>query len=262
MPDLIAKINRYQQKINKLRPFQDEMLKQVQDFYRIGLTWSSNAIEGNTLTESETKILLEDGLTVGGKPLKDTFEALGHAKSYDFMFKLLHGRGVSENDILTFHKLFYTEIDSENAGTYRNQPVLITGSRYPVSKTKDIPRKMNELILWEQKNIDLYHPVTFAALLHKNFVFIHPFIDGNGRIARLLMNTILIQNGYLPIIIPPIQRREYIESLELAHKDDSKFLDLIAEKEIDSQIDFSRMLGIDLYAEDCNEQNEQEEPEM
>ena len=87
---------------------------------------SSNALEGNTLTESETKVLLEDGLTVGGKPLRDTFEALGHAKAYDFMFSLLGKHEITETDILTMHKLFYSDIDGKAAGVYRNIPVFIS----------------------------------------------------------------------------------------------------------------------------------------
>ena len=95
------KIDQYKAKIDELRPFEGNMLKQIKDYFRIGLTWSSNALEGNTLTESETKVLLEDGLTVGGKPLRYTFEALGHAKAYDFMFTLLKKNVISEDDILT-----------------------------------------------------------------------------------------------------------------------------------------------------------------
>ena len=98
--DILITIDRYKAAIDQLRPFEGELLKQLRDYYRIGLTWSSNALEGNTLTESETKVLLEDGLTIGGKPLRDTFEALGHAKAYDFMFSLLGQREITEADAL------------------------------------------------------------------------------------------------------------------------------------------------------------------
>lgn len=107
---LLGKIDRYKAAIDELRPFEGDLLAQIKSYYRIGLTWMSNALEGNTLTESETKVLLEDGLTVGGKPLRDTFEALGHANAYDFMFTLLGRREITEEDALTMHRMFYKGI--------------------------------------------------------------------------------------------------------------------------------------------------------
>lgn len=232
--------------IDQKRPFGEEMLQQVKDYYRIGLTWSSNAIEGNTLTESETKILLEDGLTVGGKPLKDTFETLGHAKAYDFMFTLLHKGKITEDDICTMHRMFYQNIEAEYAGKYRTTPVFITGSRYPVCETEKIPYEMEKLFQWADKKRNSFHPVEFAALFHKKLVFIHPFKDGNGRISRLAMNTALIQKGYLPAIIPPVLRPTYIQSLEKAHKDDTTFLEFISERVFESEKDFMRLLNLPL----------------
>lgn len=241
---IYEKIDLYKSSIDKLRPFEGELRKELKAYYRIGLTWSSNAIEGNTLTESETKVLLEDGLTVGGKPLKDTFEALGHAKAYDFMFTLLRNRRITETDALTMHQMFYREIDAEAAGRYRTRSVIITGSKYAVCKPERIQGKINQLFQWEDKERDKYHPVEFAAQLHTRFVFIHPFIDGNGRISRLLMNTALIQDGYMLAIIPPVLRHEYIALLEKAHKDDRPFVDFIAERVLESQKEIMRLLHI------------------
>lgn len=232
--------------IDQKRPFEGAMLQEVKDYYRIGLTWSSNAIEGNTLTESETKILLEDGLTVGGKPLKDTFETIGHAKAYDFMFTLLHKDKITKDDICTMHSMFYQNIEAEYAGKYRTTPVFITGSKYPVCQTEKIPYEMENLFQWVETKRNNFHPVEFAALLHKKLVFIHPFKDGNGRISRLAMNTALIQKGYLPVIIPPILRSIYIQSLEKAHKDDCMFLEFIAERVFESEKDFMRLLNLPL----------------
>ena len=116
---LYEKIDQYKAILDEKRPFEPPVLKQLQNYYRIGLTYSSNALEGNTLTISETKVLLEDGLTANGKPLKDTFEALGHAKAYDFMFSLLRRHEITEQDVLTLHRLFYTGIDDAQAGRYR-----------------------------------------------------------------------------------------------------------------------------------------------
>lgn len=242
--DFLKKINDMQEIINRVRPFEGNLLDQIRGFYRIGLTYSSNALEGNTLTESETKVLLEDGLTVGGKPIRDTYEAIGHARAYDFMFSLLKGDRIEETDIKMLHKLFYEAIESEYAGVYRDIPVIISGSEYPVVKPEQLPEEMNKLCMWILEARNQYHPVEFAALLHKKFVFIHPFKDGNGRVARLLMNTALIQKGYLPVIIPPVLRSEYIAFLERAHKHDRDFILFIEEREYESQKDIIRLLGL------------------
>lgn len=244
--DIYRLLDLYKAIIDECRPFEGEMLEQIKDYYRIGLTWSSNALEGNILTESETKVLLEDGLTVGGKPLKHTFEALGHAKAYDFMFTLLENRTISESDVLTMHQMFYESIEKEYGGRYRNMDVFISGSKYPVVETKRIQAEMDELFHWIATEREHIHPVEFAAQLHKRFVFIHPFKDGNGRIARLIMNTALIQDGFLLAVIPPVLRHEYIELLEKAHRDDKPFEQFIAERVIESQKEVMRLLHIQI----------------
>jgi Fic family protein len=226
------------------RPFEGEMLRQLKAYYRVGLTWTSNALEGNSLTEIETKVLLEDGLTVGGKPLRDTFEALGHAEAYDFMFTLLRDRHITESDVLTMHRMFYKGIDEENAGRYRNVRVYITGSKYPVCDIGKIAEEMERFFAWADADRDTMHPIEFAARLHTRFVFIHPFIDGNGRLSRLLMNTALIQDGYMMAVIPPILRQEYISLLEQAHTDDRPFMDFIAERVLETEKDVMRLLHI------------------
>ncbi len=241
---LYEKIDRFKVAIDEKRPFEGHLLHEIKNYYRIGLTWSSNALEGNTLTLSETKILLEDGLTVGGKPLRDTFEALGHAKAYDFMFTLLNSYQITEEDALTMHRMFYTGIDAEAAGKYRDRPVFITGSKYEVCPVERIEEEMKNLFQWACSARNKYHPVQFAAQLHKRFVFIHPFIDGNGRVARLLMNTALIQDGYMLAIIPPVLRHEYISLLERAHEDDQPFMDFIAERVLESEKEIMRLLNI------------------
>lgn len=242
--DLYRQLDLYQAAINERRPFSGELLNQIRDYYRIGLTWSSNALEGNTLTESETKVLIEDGLTVGGKSLIYTFEALGHAKAYDFMFTLLHNETLSEPEILTMHRLFYYGVEQACAGKYRTIEVVITGSKYPVTEPERIPTEMVELLSWAAHERELLHPVIFAAQMHKRLVFIHPFKDGNGRIARLVMNAALIQKGFMPAVIPPVLRHEYIELLEKSHRNDKPFERFIAERVFESQKEIMRLLHI------------------
>jgi Fic family protein len=243
MSELLNKIDANQAKLNLLRPFEGEILCQIRDYYKIGLTYSSNALEGNSLTESETKVLLEDGLTVGGKPLRDYYEATGHAAAFEYLFTLGKEHPLTESMIRDLHRLFYRLIDPIQAGTYRQTPVIITGSHYPTPSAQMIPTLMQELQSWLQKAEPDLHPVEFAALAHKQFVFIHPFIDGNGRVARLLMNLCLLRNGFTPVIIPPILRGEYISLLEKAHTQDRPFIRFIAECVNESQRELLRLLA-------------------
>ncbi|WNY28760.1 hypothetical protein MmiEs2_09630 [Methanimicrococcus stummii] len=223
------------------RPLPEETFKSLKDYYRVGLTYSSNALEGNSLTESETKIVIEDGLTIGGKPLREIYEAIGHAKAYDYLFPLAAQKELDENDILELHKLFYGMIDSNQAGIYRKVPVFISGSQYPVTPAENIHEEMKTFTEWFNQNEHQLHPVEFAALVHKKFVFIHPFVDGNGRVARLLMNLVLLRNNYSIAIIPAILRSEYIRLLELAHTNDEPLQEFIADRVIETQNDLLRL---------------------
>lgn len=240
--NLLTKIDSTQQEINEYRPLDEPMLSQLKAYYRIGLTYSSNALEGNSLTETETKIVLEDGLTIGGKPLKDHLEAVGHSQAYDFMFSLMKSNLFTEQDILALHRMFYYQIDDKQAGRYRQQRVFISGSQYSVPNWTDVPKLMEEWLQQLPEQREKLHPVEFAAQIHKDFVFIHPFIDGNGRLARLLTNLVLLQAGYLIVIIPPVIRAEYIASLEKAHKDDTDFRRFIAERILETQRDYLRLV--------------------
>ena len=239
--DIFKEIDSLQKEINSYRPLSSDFLKQIREYYKIGLTYSSNALEGNTLTESETKIVLEEGITIGGKPLKDHFEVVGHAEAYDFLYTLVKNKTVKEEDIRQLHKLIYFRIDEKNAGKYRASKAIITGSKYPLPKPDELPSLMKKLIPLIENLRKKHHPIKAAALAHKEFVFIHPFIDGNGRAARLLMNLILVQENYNISIIPPITRRDYIDSLEQAHLDDQEFVHFIARMVRETQKDYLRL---------------------
>ena len=242
MNDLFARVDANKQKIDMYRPMREPLLSELRAYYRIGLTWSSNALEGNSLTESETKVVLEDGLTVAGKPLRDHYEAVGHAQAYDTMWTLLDPRvALTEADILSLHRLFYSRINEAQAGVYRDTRVFITGSRFVPPAPDKVPSLMAEFVSW--LNIATLHPVEWAAQAHLRFVFIHPFIDGNGRVARLLMNLCLLRHGYTLVIVPPILRSEYIRLLEKAHTDEKPFVDFIAERVLETQKDILRMLS-------------------
>ena len=239
----MKEVDQLQKEINEYRPLSRNALKQLKQYYRIGLTYSSNALEGNSLTETETKIVLEEGITIGGKPLKDHYEAIGHGEAYDHLYRLSKNKIITEEDILKLHKLFYYRIDRENAGVYRKVPIIIAGAEVkfpPPSKIKPLMQEyVKEISFLKEK----HHPVEYSALIHLGFVNIHPFIDGNGRTARLLMNLALLQAGYVITIIPPVLRRQYLDSLKASNSGDNKpFINLIVSMVYESQKDYLRLL--------------------
>ncbi len=241
----IKKIDLLQEEINQYRPLSKHILKELKEYFRIGLTYTSNALEGNSLTETETKIVLEEGITIGGKLLKDHFEAVGHSESYDLLYKLAKNNQIKEEDILEIHKLFYFRINPENAGKYRKEQVFITGTKFVPPSPKEISSLMQEFVSNIPTFKKKFHPVEHAAIIHKEFVTIHPFIDGNGRTGRLLMNLDLLQEGYVITIIPPILRKDYIDALKKNQgkpKDNSAFVSFIADMVYESQKDYLRML--------------------
>lgn len=229
--DKIKECDRLKKELDSFRPFPPEIIKQLREYYKISLTYTSNAVEGNSLTESETKVVIEDGLTIGGKPLRDHLEALGHALAYDFIYDLTCGKKeIAEQDILKIHHLFYEKIDEDNAGQYRKVPVFVSGTDYVFPAPAAVPGLMKKFIEEIPPQRKKLHPIEFAAWLHDQFVNIHPFIDGNGRVARLLMNLALLQAGYAITIVPPVRRSDYIETIKTAQKsvNPHPFYDLIS----------------------------------
>jgi len=242
---ILAKVDSLQNEINKRRPLNTEELAQLKEYFRIGYTYSSNAMEGNSLTEVETKIVIEDGITIGGKPLKDHYEAIGHSNAYDLLFELAENKSITERDIKRLHHLFYFRIDENNAGEYRKIRVFISGTDFVPPPPEKVPALMKSFVgkipAMRKKN----HPVAFAAWLHKELVTIHPFVDGNGRTARLIMNLALLQDGYVITSIPPVLRREYISAIaqgQVEPKNDEPFVELIARMVLESQKDYLRLL--------------------
>ncbi len=248
--DLLKRIDDTAAAIRAYRPLSEAEIKELDAYYRIGTTYTSNALEGNSLTLSETKVLLEEGITVGGKPIRDCYEATGHARAYDYMLTLARSGvlSVTEDMIRRLHYLFYNGIDPDNAGQYRKGQVFITGTEYLPPAAEDVPGCMVSFIKEMAEGQGTLHPIELAAYAHRRLVDIHPFQDGNGRTARLLMNLILINRGYCIVSIPPILRHDYIVALQQAQREqnpsDEAFVKLIAECEIESQKDYCRMFRI------------------
>lgn len=235
----------YAARISAQRPFPAETLESLRAYYRVGLTYTSNALEGNSLTESETKVVIEDGLTVGGKPLRDVCEATGHARAFDYLQTLISNRRpLTEADILELHRLFYSQIDKEHAGVWRTVRVFLSGSRRVLPSPRDVPRLMAEFVAWMAENEARRHPIEFAALVHQKFVFIHPFVDGNGRVGRLLMNFALLRAGWTPAIIPPVCRADYIAALDRAGRRPADFVRFVRDRVCETQKELLRLLGL------------------
>jgi len=228
------------------RPFSEGALKELQDYYKIGLTWSSNALEGNTLTMSETKVVLEDGLTVGGRPLRDFYETVGHGEAFDHMLTLAGERQIRVEDIKALHRLFYRKVDEPWAGVWRDRPVFVTGSSYVFPAPAEIESEMQLLEDWAFHERERLHPVEYAALLHLKLVSVHPFLDGNGRVSRLVMNLSLLQDGYQMAIIPPICRAEYLDAVRRyqLQQDSGKFVSFITQRVVETEKEILRLLHI------------------
>lgn len=219
-------------------------INQLKDFYRIANTYTSNALEGNSLTEAETKIIIEDGLVIGGKSLRDHLEVVGHSDAYTYMWELVKEATITEHDILKLHHLFYYRINEAEAGHYRKNRVMVTGSDFEFPSPQQVPLLMRQFAD-SIGDLALHnHPVIYAALLHLKFVTIHPFIDGNGRTARLLMNVALLQKGYCITSIPLVLRSDYIAALRAFNNgDDKKFLTFIVSAVYESHLEYQRLLS-------------------
>jgi len=239
----ITDIDRLKKEIDGYRPLSQHMLTQLKEYYRIGLTWASNALEGNSLTETETKVVLEDGLTIGGRPLRDHLEVLGHSEAYDFMLSLVPEKTITEHTICELHRLFYYHINQHEAGKYRTVPVHVTGTDFKFPVGQDIAKLMRSFVESFPDLAKKYHPVEYAALVHLRFVTIHPFIDGNGRTARLLNNLALLQHGYVITIVPPVMRQHYLTTIRQGNKgDEQPFIDFMSEMVYESHKEYLRLL--------------------
>lgn len=209
--------------LDSFRPLAPELVHNLDDWFKVELTYTSNAIEGNTLTRRETAVVIEKGLTVGGKSLKEHLEATNHAHALDFVRSLIKKKPsqFTAKDVLAIHDIILNGIDDENSGHYRSVPVRISGSAVVLPNPRKVPELMDDFLVWLISKHDL-HAIAFAGEAHYRLVSIHPFVDGNGRTARLLMNLLLMMSGYPPAIIRKRDRLAYIGALEKAQLGGSK----------------------------------------
>ena len=224
------------------------------DSYRIAqaleleYTFESNRIEGNTLTLRETDLVINEGLTVSGKSMREHLEAINHQEAILYVKELVQKKTkINEREVLVMHNLILRGIMPEYAGKYRNIQVMIKGSAHTPPQPFLVAKQMEELYLWYVTNYKTYHPVLLAAEMHERLVTIHPFVDGNGRTSRLLMNLILLSHGF---VIANIKgdyetRMRYYTTLEQAQTTESKeeFHHFIADVEIECLEKYLKILG-------------------
>ena len=230
--DYFNEIDEKLAKLNKKRPLSKETTKSLQDAINLEWTYNSNGIEGNTLTLKETKVVLE-GITIGGKSVREHLEAINHENAIEYLEDLLKDKSeISEWNIKGLHQLVLRGIDDPNAGKYRTENVIIAGANHRPPEYIKVPELMEKLII-NYEDWNEYHPIVRAALLHGELVKIHPFVDGNGRTSRLIMNMDLMSDGYVPVIIKKENRLKYYEALDKGHTigDYTDFIMIVAEAE-------------------------------
>lgn len=236
--ELLKEVDALKEQLSTLRPLPEEALKKIQDALDIEYTYESNRIEGNTLTLQETALVVNEGVTISGKSMREHLEAINHAEAISYIKDIAkQDIGISERTIKEIHALILHGIDRENAGRYRTVPVMISGSTHMPPPPYLIEKQMEDFILrFKQMEAENVHPVLVAAYLHDELVRIHPFIDGNGRTSRLLMNLYLLRHGYVIITLKGSNdaKVSYYKALEKSHTEQlpEDFQKLVIEAEI------------------------------
>ena len=217
--EIQTNIEKKLKELNKLRPLPTSAVRKLQEQFQIEMTYNSNAIEGNSLTLKETFLVINEGLTIKGKSLRDHLEIKNHQEALEYLYDLIEKdkqHTISENLIRSLHQLVMQETDKEWAGKYRNSNVLIGGADHTPPDALEVPREMKNLLNWLKQNKKKLHTIELVGLLHHKLVYIHPFFDGNGRTARLAMNLFLMQEGYPLAVILKNDRKKYYQVLQQA----------------------------------------------
>lgn len=222
LQQLLIEIDALKIQLDKLRKFDSYRIAQALE---LEYTFESNRIEGNTLTLKETDLIINEGLTISGKSMREHLEAINHKEAIDYIKDLLKRKvQINEREVLTIHNLILRGIIPEYAGKYRDVQVMIKGSSHMPPQPYIVPKKMEEYFEWFRTYKDKMHPVVLAAEMHERLVTIHPFIDGNGRTSRLLMNLFLLKNGFVIANIKGDQksRMAYYDALEKVQAENDK----------------------------------------
>ncbi|MBF0648742.1 Fic family protein [Dysgonomonas sp. GY75] len=246
---ILSEIDKLKEELSKKRPLPKEALDKIQKALDIEYTYESNRIEGNTLTLQETALVVNEGITIGEKPLKEHLEAINHAEAISYVKDIAQDKFEIDGRLIKdIHSIILRGIDRDNAGKYRNVPVMISGSTHMPPQPYLIEPQTEAFIrTFHDMTKSKEHPVIIAAYLHDELVKIHPFIDGNGRTSRLLMNLYLLGKGYVIVNLKGDNRskRRYYEALEKSHtqNDPLDFYTLVAENEKDALVRYLSLVG-------------------
>jgi Fic family protein len=252
-PRLFARLEEKKARLDLHRPLAPAIARRLHEDLRIRLTYHSNAIEGNTLSLRETQVVIEEGITVGGHSLREHLEATNHARAFDELRHFVEAHTpITIETIHRFHALVLHDLD-ETAGIWRKQRVYIRGSHHLPPPANQVPDYMAQWVRWLAHEGRQYHPVVRAAIAHHGFVAVHPYIDGNGRCARLLLNLQLLQDGYAPAFLLKEWKLRYLEALHAA--DAGKYQPIV------NLIGQAVEVGLDFYLDACAAvPNEQYQP--
>lgn len=246
----LKRIDELKEEIASVRPLPPAALKKIEQALAIEYTYDSNRIEGNTLTLQETDLVVNEGVTIAGKSMREHLEAINHAEAIDYIKDFARQDiEISERTIKEIHALVLHGIDRENAGRYRNVPVMISGSTHLPPQPYMIEPQMEAFMdRFAQMEREGVHPVIIAAYLHEELVRIHPFIDGNGRTSRLLMNLYLLRKGYVIVSLKGDneEKLRYYTALEKSHTEgnSSLFVQLVAEAEETALNRYKSIMGV------------------
>jgi len=237
-PKIYGRILSKKRALDKLRPLPSQLLKKLWEQMQIEFAYNSNAIEGNTLSLRETQLVIQEGITVRGKSLKEHLEARNHPDAIDYVEKLARKKtAIREDDVLRVHELLLRGIDDENAGKYRSGHVRVAGATFMPPSAEKTQLMISELLQTLSQNPDELRPIELAAFFHHRFVYIHPFLDGNGRTARLLMNVVLLRTGYPLTVLLKVDRPKYLRALSEADNGNlipfANFVATCAERSLD-----------------------------
>lgn len=216
---LLARLRDKKAVLDARRPLPEAAVNRLEEQLAIEWTYNSNAIEGNTLTLRETQLILEHGITIGGKSLREHFEVVNHREAIAWVQMIAQQEEpVSPSVVRQLHALVMARIDDQNAGQYRQLPVRIAGSSHEPPPAWEVPARIADWAAWLADQEGAGEQVELVAVAHHRLVAIHPFLDGNGRTARLVLNLLLLRAGYPPAIITRVNRAQYYRVLAAADR--------------------------------------------
>ncbi len=241
MEDVFDRLYQKKNELSRLRPLATSVLQKIKEDLALEWTYNSNSIEGNTLSLNETKLILQEGVTVKGKSLREHFEAFNHDKAIDYLSTLVNNQYILRSiDILNLHGLVMKSIEDDFAGRIRNGGVRIVGANFTPPNAQKVSGLLDELIDFVNSNPLHLNNIVLATIFHHRFVWIHPFFDGNGRTVRLAMNLILMKQGFPPAIILKNDRKKYYDALNQANKGSYQKLSLLMAQALERSLNIYR----------------------